>query len=56
MSLSLTKKLDAMDARSSHGPWTWDTLREIGENPGLALDRAGSNLNRERYRPEGGHP
>jgi len=45
----LTAKLDAMDARSSHGPWTWDTLREIGANPGLVSTFLAENLNRERF-------
>lgn len=46
---ALTAKLDAMDARSSHGPWTWDTLREIGANPGLVSTFLAENLNRERF-------
>ncbi|MDL5158675.1 hypothetical protein [Actinomycetospora termitidis] len=27
-------KLDAMDRRSAHGPWTWATLRAIAREPG----------------------
>lgn len=46
---ALTAKLNAMDARSSHGPWTWDTLREIGANPGLVSTFLAENLNRERF-------
>jgi hypothetical protein len=45
----LVKKLDAMDERSSHGPWTWATLREIGDNPGLVSTQLAENLQRERF-------
>ncbi len=45
----LSAKLDAMDVRSSHGAWTWDTLREIGANPGLVSTYLAQNLNRERF-------
>ena len=45
----LTKKLEAMDARSSHGAWSWDTLRAIGDNPALRSTELAEGLNRERY-------
>jgi hypothetical protein len=32
---ALTRKLDAMDARSAEGPWTAATLREIAARPGV---------------------
>lgn len=44
----LAAKLEGMDARSSHGPRTWDTMREIGANPGLVSTYLAENLNRER--------
>ena len=30
----LAARLDAMDRRSGHGPWTWATLRAIAAEPG----------------------
>jgi hypothetical protein len=45
----LEKKLGAMDERSRHRPWTWDTLREIGANPGLVSTHLAENLQRERF-------
>jgi hypothetical protein len=30
----IAERLDAMDRRSGHGPWTWTTLRAIAAEPG----------------------
>ena len=51
--LMLTKKLRAMDERSDVGPWTWATLREIGDNPGLVSSKLAENLRRERFALKG---
>jgi hypothetical protein len=48
--VTLTRKLEAMDTRSAGGPWTWATLREIGDNPGLVSTALAINLGRERFR------
>lgn len=44
----LTKKLDAMDQRSSFGPWTRQTLQIIADNPGVVSSILAEQLGRHR--------
>jgi hypothetical protein len=44
---SLTEKLDKMDARSSHGPWTRETLRLISKRPAVRAPDLAAQLGRE---------
>ena len=41
-------KLDRMDGRAD-APWTRDTLRLIGEQPGVVSTRLAAQLGRERF-------
>lgn len=43
----LRERLSRKDARSSHGPWTLQTLRLIKRHPGVAASRLASRLGRE---------
>lgn len=45
---SLRARLARMDARSSHGPWTWATLRLIAERPAVRAGDLAVSLGRER--------
>lgn len=40
-------RLDAMDARSGHGPWTWEVLRAIAERPGVRAPDLAASFGRE---------
>lgn len=44
----LRTRLDRMDARSTHGPWTRATLRVIAEHPGQRAVELAGMLGRER--------
>jgi hypothetical protein len=41
------RRLDAMDARSGHGPWAWATLATIGERPGVRAPDLAASFGRE---------
>ena len=45
---ALIRRLDAMDARSPYGPWTWQTLRLIAERPAVRAGDLAVLLGRER--------
>jgi len=45
---SLTTRLDRMDARSPHGPWTRQTLRLIAEHPARRAGDLAEMVGRER--------
>ncbi len=45
---ALRTKLDRLDARSNHGPWTWRTLELIAANPGLYSGDLADQLKFER--------
>jgi hypothetical protein len=44
----LDRRLDRLDAASSHGPWTADTLALIAANPGVRAGDLAAELGRER--------
>jgi len=44
----LRARLARMDALSSHGPWTWATLRLIAQQPAVRAGDLASNLGRDR--------
>ncbi|MCB1684740.1 MAG: hypothetical protein R3E82_08370 [Pseudomonadales bacterium] len=46
-SQELIEKLEAMDARSSRGPWACRTLALIGEHPGLRAAELAAHINWE---------
>ncbi len=46
---AITKKLDAMDAGSKHGPWTIRTLELISEQPGVVSTVLARQMGIERY-------
>ena len=41
-------RLDRLDASSSHGPWTGQTLRLIAENPGMRAEDLARSVGREK--------
>jgi hypothetical protein len=43
----LMEKLEGLDARSAYGPWTWDVLHAIAENPGLRARELAALFDRE---------
>lgn len=45
----LATRLDRMDARSEHGPWTRQTLEAIGANPGVVSTVLAAGFGRERF-------
>lgn len=45
---ALRARLARMDARSSHGPWTWATLRLIAQRPAVRAGDLASGLGRDR--------
>src|SRR5262245_20454418 len=45
---ALRARLDGMDALSSHGPWTWATLRLIAQRPAVRAGDLASSLDRDR--------
>ena len=44
----LDRRLDRLDAASSHGPWTADTLAVIATHPGVRAGDLAAELGRER--------
>ena len=44
-----TKRLDRLDAASTHGPWTRTTLALIRDHPGLVSTRLAELVDRERF-------
>ncbi len=44
---TILKKLDRLDARSSYGPWTTETLRMIAEQPGVRAPDLAAQVGRE---------
>ena len=45
----ITKRLDRLDAASTHGPWTRTTLALIRDHPGLVSTRLAELVDRERF-------
>jgi len=45
----LRARLDRMDARSAHGPWTRQVLELIGTQPGVVSTVLAASLGRERF-------
>jgi hypothetical protein len=43
----LMEKLDGLDARGAYGPWTWDVLHAVAENPGLRARELAALFDRE---------
>ena len=43
----LTRRLDRLDARSNHGPWTRATLAAIADNPGVRAPDLAAGFGRE---------
>ncbi|HSK60077.1 MAG TPA: hypothetical protein VK935_13610 [Actinomycetospora sp.] len=41
------RRLDAMDARSGHGPWAWATLAAIAERPAVRAPDLAASFGRE---------
>jgi hypothetical protein len=46
--VALTDRLQRLDAASSHGPWTWQTLGLIAENPGVRAEDLAASVGREK--------
>ncbi|MCD2185716.1 hypothetical protein [Actinomycetospora soli] len=44
---AVAARLDAMDRRSTHGPWTWATLRAIAREPGRRAPDLAAGFGRE---------
>ncbi|MHC1560475.1 ASCH domain-containing protein [Actinomycetospora sp. C-140] len=44
---AVCRRLDAMDARSGHGPWAWSTLATIGARPGVRAPDLAASFGRE---------
>lgn len=45
----LRARLARLDRASTHGPWTWATLRLIGEQPGVVSTTLAAQVDRERF-------
>jgi hypothetical protein len=45
----ITTRLDRLDARSEHGPWTRPTLEAIRDNPGVVSTVLAEGFGRERF-------
>lgn len=45
----IDKKLDRMDARSDHGPWTRKTLRLIAEYPAVVSTELAKRMAMDRF-------
>jgi len=41
-------RLDRLDRASTHGPWTWTTLRLIADQPGVVSTTLAAQVDRER--------
>jgi hypothetical protein len=44
---AVCRRLDAMDARSGHGPWAWATLAAIGDRPAVRAPDLAASFGRE---------
>ena len=44
---AVVRRLDAMDARSGHGPWAWATLAAIAERPAVRAPDLAASFGRE---------
>ena len=44
---AIRRRLDAMDARSAHGPWAWATLAAIAERPAVRAPDLAASFGRE---------
>ena len=44
---AVRRRLDAMDARSAHGPWAWATLAAIAERPAVRAPDLAASFGRE---------
>ncbi|MEJ2887839.1 hypothetical protein [Actinomycetospora aeridis] len=44
---AVCRRLDAMDARSGHGPWAWATLAAIAERPAVRAPDLAASFGRE---------
>lgn len=44
----LIERLERLDAASTHGPWTWQTLALIAENPGVRAEELATSVGREK--------
>ncbi|MEA3056707.1 MAG: hypothetical protein QOD30_2139 [Actinomycetota bacterium] len=42
-------RLDRLDRASTHGPWTWATLRLIAAQPGVVSTTLAGQVDRERF-------
>jgi len=42
------RRLERLDAVSSHGPWTWQTLRLIADNPGVRAEDLARLVGRDK--------
>jgi hypothetical protein len=45
---AIQMRLDRLDASSSHGPWTRQTLRLIADNPGVRAEDLAHSVGREK--------
>jgi hypothetical protein len=45
---ALTDRLQRLDAASTHGPWTWQTLELIAESPGVRAEDLAASVGREK--------
>lgn len=45
----LERKLDRMDERSGHGPWTRKTLRLIADHPAVVSTELAKDMGMERF-------
>ncbi|MGH8951504.1 MAG: hypothetical protein ACRDX9_08765, partial [Acidimicrobiia bacterium] len=44
----IRRRLERLDSASSHGPWTWRTLRLIADNPGVRAEDLAHSVGREK--------
>jgi hypothetical protein len=45
----ITKRLDRLDAASTHGPWTRATLALVRDHPGVVSTKLAEQVGRERF-------
>lgn len=46
--VNLTQRLRRLDVASNQGPWTWQTLTLIAENPGVRAEDLAASMGREK--------
>jgi hypothetical protein len=46
--VALADRLQRLDAASTHGPWTWQTLELIAGNPGVRAEDLATSVGREK--------